>query len=44
VQGQAALRAMWRGGRTDPELFDEITARLVRCREALSHALRATPP
>ncbi|NES31183.1 hypothetical protein GCE86_21325 [Micromonospora terminaliae] len=33
--GQAALRAVWRGGRTDAALFDEITARLLRCRDAL---------
>ncbi|MET8911292.1 hypothetical protein [Micromonospora sp. NPDC004551] len=33
--GQAALRAVWRGGRTDPALFDEITARLLRCRDTL---------
>ncbi|MFG1657313.1 hypothetical protein ACGFIY_12355 [Micromonospora chersina] len=33
--GQAALRAVWRGGRTDPALFDEITMRLLRCRDAL---------
>ena len=46
VQSQAALRAIWRGGRTDPALFDEITARLLRCREALAEAqgLRATAP
>jgi hypothetical protein len=36
VQSQAALRAIWRGGRTDPALFDEITTRLLRCREALT--------
>ena len=46
VQSQAALRAIWRGGRTDPALFDEITARLLRCREALAEAqgLQATAP
>ncbi|MEU4370052.1 hypothetical protein [Micromonospora chersina] len=33
--GQAALRAVWRGGRTDAALFDEITVRLLRCRDAL---------
>ncbi|MFE9954390.1 hypothetical protein [Micromonospora sp. NPDC005299] len=33
--GQAALRAVWRGGRTDPALFDEITVRLLRCRDVL---------
>lgn len=33
---QAALRAMWRdGGRTDPAMFDEISVRLLRCRDAL---------
>ncbi len=33
---QAALRAMWRpGGRTDAAMFDEITVRLLRCRDAL---------
>ncbi|MCW3843184.1 hypothetical protein ONA70_24075 [Micromonospora yasonensis] len=41
---QAALRAMWRpGGRTDPAMFDEITARLLRCRDAL-HELRGAHP
>lgn len=35
-QSRAALRAMWRGGRTDPALFDEITARLLRCRDAVA--------
>ncbi|WP_030439856.1 hypothetical protein [Actinoplanes subtropicus] len=46
VQSQAALRAIWRGGRTDPALFDEITSRLLRCREALvaAQGLRATAP
>ncbi|MGR6322000.1 hypothetical protein Q2K19_15665 [Micromonospora soli] len=39
---QAALRAMWRpGGRTDPAMFDEITARLLRCRDTL-HELAQT--
>jgi hypothetical protein len=33
---QAALRSLWGGGgRTDPAMFDEITVRLLRCREAL---------
>jgi len=46
VQSQAALRAIWRGGRTDPALFDEIATRLLRCREALAEAqgLQATAP
>ncbi|WP_213456936.1 hypothetical protein [Rhizomonospora bruguierae] len=37
ARGQAALRALWRedGGRTDPAVFDEITDRLLRCRDAL---------
>ncbi|WP_262283895.1 hypothetical protein [Micromonospora sp. MA102] len=39
--GQAALRAVWRGGRTDPALFDEITARLLRCRDVLHDRLLA---
>jgi hypothetical protein len=39
VQSQAALRAIWRGGRTDPALFDEIAGRLLRCREALAASL-----
>ncbi|MFE9688362.1 hypothetical protein [Micromonospora sp. NPDC005806] len=39
---QAALRAMWRpGGRTDPGMFDEITARLLRCRDALHELVHA---
>jgi len=37
LQGQAALRVMWRdAGRTDAAMFDEITARLVYCRAALA--------
>ena len=33
---QAALRSLWGGGgRTDPAMFDEIAARLLRSREAL---------
>ncbi|WP_192579778.1 hypothetical protein [Micromonospora sp. AMSO31t] len=39
--GQAALRAVWRGGRTDPALFDEITARLLRCRDVLHDRILA---
>jgi hypothetical protein len=36
AQSQAALRAMWReNGRTDAALYDEITARLLRCRDTL---------
>jgi hypothetical protein len=30
-----AVRAMWRGGRTDPALFDEISALLLGCAERL---------
>jgi hypothetical protein len=32
---QAALRAMWRGGRTDAPHFDEITTMLLRCGDEL---------
>ncbi|WNM42777.1 hypothetical protein RMN56_16155 [Micromonospora halotolerans] len=39
--GQAALRAVWRGGRSDPALFDEITARLLRCRDVLHDRILA---
>ena len=36
AQSQAALRAMWsEDGRTDAGMFDELTARLLRCRDAL---------
>jgi hypothetical protein len=36
AQSQAALRTMWReGGRTHAAMFDEIAARLLRCRDAL---------
>lgn len=35
LQSHAALRAIWRGGRTDPALFDEIATRLLRCRETV---------
>jgi len=36
AQSQAALRAMWcEDGRTDAAIFDEIAARLLRCRDTL---------
>ena len=38
---QAALRAMWRGGRTDPTLFDETTTLLLGCRDALQALVSA---
>ena len=37
LQGQAALRVMWRdGGRTDAAMFDEIATRLVYCRTEIA--------
>lgn len=42
ARGQAALRAMWRAdGRVDTGTFDEITARLLRCRDALRDLVSA---
>lgn len=38
---QAALRAMWRGGRTDAALFDETTTLLLGCRDALQELVEA---
>ncbi|GLY96406.1 hypothetical protein Acsp02_36610 [Actinoplanes sp. NBRC 103695] len=38
---QAALRAMWRGGRTDATLFDETTTLLLGCRDALQKLVSA---
>jgi hypothetical protein len=36
AQSQAALRAMWcEDGRTDGPMFDEMAARLLRCRDTL---------
>lgn len=40
---RAALRAMWRpGGRTDAAMFDETTALLLRCRDALQLLVAST--
>jgi hypothetical protein len=42
ARSQAALRAMWReDSRTDTETFDEITTRLLRCRDALQALVQA---
>lgn len=38
---QAALRAMWRGGRTDATLFDETTTLLLGCHDALQDLVSA---
>lgn len=36
ARSQAALRAMWReDGRADVAIFDEVAARLLRCRDQL---------
>lgn len=39
---QAALRALWRedGGRRDPDMFNEIAGRLLRCCDALQTLLQ----
>jgi len=42
AQSQAALRAMWcEDGHTDTATFDEVTARLLRCRDALQVLVEA---
>jgi hypothetical protein len=42
ARSQSALRAMWRGdGGTDVATFDEITERLLRCRDALQTLVQA---
>jgi hypothetical protein len=42
ARSQAALRAMWRDdGRAEAATFDEIAARLLRCRDALQDLVQA---
>lgn len=42
AQGQAVLRAMWcESGHADTAMFDDIAARLLRCRDALQTLVQA---